>query len=213
MKFGVIENPGSGDRLMLLSVLSVFEELELQPIITPSGNSSISIFHYFVDTRQLYDMPKDPDIKIIGMIRDPRSVLCDEKKWLEFDDWRINLESTDELQSKFDIMWVRYEELIRDPRLMQDAVANFLHYPESRYKKYFNEIHDHYTEIDLPFIDMFADEILINELNYSTTEINKWKHLSDKSYLKSCYLDSPEKFNEYVRLLGYEENDNWALEL
>jgi hypothetical protein len=210
MRFGVIRNQGSGASLMLLMVLSTFRDMNLEPIIEPTGNSSVSVFHYIVDRQELYEMPADPDAKIISMIRDPRSVLCSIYTGLaDFKDWQLTLEASKDLQAKFDIMWVRFEHLFKEPLEMQDAVGNWLYYKEF-YQHYFKDVYEDYVSLDIPFKDSIVGGLPIEQLLLDESMIDWWRY-SPYDHLHNQIEQYPELL-DWVQMLGYESNNDWVEE-
>lgn len=206
MRIGVIDVKGTGCKSMLLMVLSVFRDLNLEPLIVPTNNNSTSIYHYMIEARDLYYLSNN-DAKVICMIRDPRSVVVAGG---DFDDYLQSLLIAQDRANDFDIMMVRYEELLKDPGLMQDAVCNWLGY-NAVYTKHFKDIACDYGEIDILFTDnMAVFDVCQSELTLSGMGVQLWKE--DRQKLSEQIKVYPE-IVEWVRILGYEENDNWVLEL
>ncbi|PXA03111.1 sulfotransferase family protein [Coraliomargarita sinensis] len=151
---------------------------------------------------------RDPDLYLIALTRDPRSVISSihksisDRYFVDFDEWAECQKAADALKGHDRFLLIKYEELTQDPNGIQQRILSQFPFLKSIHP--FTE----YTNVATP------SEKSVNALNgvraISTSRHDGWKmHLPR---IKSQLVKYPELASELIRL-GYEKDDSWMNEL
>lgn len=210
----IVGCPRSGTTLMMELMASCFSN-------DGDCEHETSIFSPHPEDAQLYFSKKptdiryikkillnDPDLFIICLYRDPRSVITSIHKsksnmyFVDYVEWKKCQDAAEALQQEPRFLLIKYEDLTQSPNVVQDRIIStfpFLH------KKH---AFTNYTDVAKP------SEKSQNALN-GVRPIDTTRHASWKKHLpriKSQCLRHPKLLQDLIRL-GYETDDSWFKEL
>jgi len=180
-------------------------EHEMPIFREPEGNPEIFFSKQPSDVRRAHlVLPEDPNLFVICMERDPRSVITsvhpiDPKRYFaDFRIWKDSHESALKLKDDPRFHVVRYEVLVNDPDAVQTELANL--WPFLQMTDLFSEFYKKAKPT------LKAEEAMSGVRPISTDRIDGWKaHLPR---IKAQVEKYPE-LSTYLKAFGYEENDDW----
>lgn len=177
--------------------MSVFDE--------PEGTPDIFISKLPADIKRIhYIMDGAPELYVIYMERDPRSVITsihriDTKKYFcDFSVWLRSYSAAKRLLSNPRFMLIRYEDLVRDPDAVQARIQERLPFlvPTRSFSSYHEVAKPSYK----------ADEAMGGVRAVSADRVEGWKeHLPRVKAQLEKYPRMPEILVE----AGYEKDRSW----
>jgi hypothetical protein len=148
---------------------------------------------------------KDPDLFVIAMIRDPRSVITSRHQrrpdayFSSFWRWEYYLRAIQAVESHPRYLSLRYEDLIREPNLVQQCIGERLRFLERR--RAFADYPDGAN------VSTKARISLNGVRRIDAGEAEPWRR--DLGRVKAELARHPSLATWLVRL-GYEKNDEWT---
>ncbi len=180
-------------------------EHEMPVFREPEGSPNLFFSKQPSDIRRVHMvLPDDPELYVICMQRDPRSVITSihpvdpEKYFADFKIWKEAHEAALKLKDEQRFVVVRYEDLVSEP----DSVQRSL---EERWS---------FLNIRAPFSDFYktakpaekAEEAMKGVRPISSDRIDAWKEHLPR--VKAQVEKYPELVT-FLKAFGYEENDDW----
>lgn len=210
----IVGCPRSGTTLMMELMVSCFEndghcEHEMSIYTPPPKNSKCYFSKKPTDIRYIKKIfLNDPDLYIICLFRDPRSVISSIHKskqgmyFCNYNEWQECQVAAEKLKLHDRFLLIQYESLTENPNAIQEVIKskfNFL-----------NKKHDftEYSEVAHP------SEKSMNALSgvrpIDTSRQTGWKQHLPR--IKSQYEKHPELADDLIRL-GYEKDRAWLHDL
>lgn len=129
---------------MVLLLISCFDYRKFQPVyIKQTTRRKWSVYDYRIEIKDI-NAHVDSNTFLINMIRDPRAVILsvhpDHGRCNTFDEWicRINYIENLKITKKFNILNVKFEELIIKPEQVENQISTYINETSMRSFKDFN---------------------------------------------------------------------------
>lgn len=171
----------------------------------PEGNPGIFFSKQPSDIKRVHMvLPHDPNLFVICMERDPRSVISSihpidpERYFSDFKIWKESHEATLNLRDEPRFCVIRYENLVRDPDGVQRDLSN---------RCSFLKITGLFSEFDKKAKPASkAEEAMKGVRPISTDRIDGWKEHLPRI---KAQLEKYPELTTYLKAFGYENNDDW----
>lgn len=216
IKFGTIDQQGSGHEIITLMTLISFPDIEFEPIF-PTKTEDQTIYMYMNDLQHIEEMEEDQEAKLIYMLRDPRDIISNPANNISAEEWYHTFNRLVVLNEKVDFMMLRWEQLVDVPYICQDAICNWLGYT-NEYKQHFETALKDLSKLKerkpaVKYGELLEPAINREDYKISPTSGKLWERNQEFADKLRAEIKAFPQIIEVIQWFAYADNNQWVEDL